>query len=188
MSINQKAPPAEVKAQANFFRFEPLPKSDTYIFTVVAYNYLDSAPFTRTDQATKKQTIINGPGVELFLGTVVNGKSYFVKTWPIFYSINERSNYTKWYKALTGTLPTVKQNPDDLLGKAIMLPVELTEKVSKKGTKYMATRTGNPSPVPSMLAATVTPLATLKGPFDAAVKASEQKGDAGEQDGGNDPF
>ena len=184
--LNQSAPPVEVKATANYFRFDPLPKSDTYVFTLVGYNYLESTPFNRTDEKTKAKTVVNGQGIEWFLGTMVDGKPYFVKTWPVFYSISDRANYSKWYKAMTGALPTPAQRPDDCLGKGVLVPVELVDKVSSKGTKYKATKVGAPSAVPSILAATVTKLKDLDKPFKEALAKSDQSATGGKADAGDD--
>jgi hypothetical protein len=185
-ALNQEAPPVEVKAQTNYFRFDPLPKSDTYLFTLVGFNYLESTPFNRTDEKTKQKTVEHGPGIEWFLGTMVKDKPYFIKTWPIYYSISDRANYTKWYKAFTGAAPTAKQRPSECLGKAVMVPVELVQKTSAKGTTYTAAKTGSPSPVPSMLEGSITPLSALKAAFEAALAKSSEKAD--KDDTGNAPF
>lgn len=187
-SLNQEAPPVEVKDSTQFFRFDPLPKSDTYVFTLVGFNYLESAPFNRTDEKTKQKTVVNGPGIEWFLGTKVGNKSFFVKTWPIYYSINDRANYTKWYTAFTGVAPTPKQRPGDCMGQAVLVPIQLQDKVSTKGTKYVATKVGAPTAVPSILQATIVPLDALKADFEQALAKSQGENRGGNIDGQSDPF
>lgn len=184
--LNQSAPPVEVKATANYFRFDPLPKSDTYVFTIVGYNYNPQASFIRKDKATGQRSTELKPGIEWFLGTMVDGKAYFVKTWPVFYNIDPKSNYSLWYKVATGAFPKPDQKPDNCLGKGALVPVELTEKVSSRGTKYMATKVGAPSAVPSILAATVTKLKDLEKPFKEALAKSDQSATGGKADAGDD--
>ena len=179
-ALNTDAPPVEVKANTSYFRFEPIPASDSYVATLVGFNYLPEASFNRTDAKTKTKTVEVAPGVEFFFGVRVDGKNYFAKSWPKYYSISERAGYYAWYKALTGTAPTIKQRPSDMLGKAALVGIEVAEKVSSKGTKYKAVNIKTVGPVPKILAGTEIPLASFKADFDSALaKSNEKDGKAG---------
>jgi hypothetical protein len=174
-TINQEAPAPEVKSQQNFFRFEPVPKSDTYVATLVGTNYLAECQFNRTDDKTGAKSVETAAGIEFFFGLEVDGKIYFSKSWPKKYSIHEKAAYSQWVKALTGKAPTAKDRPVNAVGGHALVEIEVADKVSSKGTKYQAVNIKSVKPVPSVLAGAKVPLDRLKGPFEAALKASEQK-------------
>jgi hypothetical protein len=188
-TLNQEAPPAPVSNSQDFVHFTPLPSEDSYVATVVAFNYIPEHTFERTDKATgaKRQEV--KPAIELFFGTMVDGKPYFVKTYPQQYSINEKSNYAAWYAVTTGALPTAKQRPSDMLGKLALLDIELKAKTSRTGKNYTATKIANIGKVPKALVGTATPLDKLKLAFDAALKKSgDATGSAPVEDTGNAPL
>ena len=184
-TLNNEAPPAPTATSKDFLSFPAFPASDSYVLTLVAFHYIASYLFERTDDSGKPFTK-EAPAVEFFWGTEIDGKAYFVKSWPTAYSLHEKANYTKIYKAVTGNMPTAKQRPNDMLGKAALVEIKTEKKTSKKGKDYVATKIGSISSVPKVLANTAIPLDALKAKFDAALKASDQKADS--KEGGNEPF
>lgn len=179
-TLNQEAPPAAAPKTGNdFIKFDPFPKSDSYVLTVTSFNYIPDHPFERTDDQGKDFTVIK-PAVELFLGAVIDGKALFVKSWPQAYSLHEKANYAKYYQAATGAAPVPGSNVSDMVGKALLVEVEVENKVSKKGTKYTVNKIKSVTKVPSVLAATATPVDKLKPALEAIL--------AGKEDEGNAPF
>lgn len=181
-ALNQEAPPAPVSNTQDILRFEPFPASDSYVLTLVGTNYIASHPFERTDDQGK-DFIKEAPAIEFFWGTIVDGKAYFTKSWPQAYSLHEKANYAKIYKALTGKAPDASQRPKDMLGKAAMVEIKLEAKKSKKGKDYTAVKIGAITAVPKLLLGNVVSLDQLKAPFDAALKAAGEK-----SEGSGDPF
>lgn len=175
------APPAEApKGGVDYIRLPSFPKSDTYVTTVVGYNYIPAHPFKRKDETTGAEFIKEAPAIELFIGAEVDGKASLAKTWPQVYSLNERANYQKWYTAAVGKEAAAGSKPDDMVGKALLVEIEVEEKTSKKGTKYTVNRIGAVTKVPSILTATATPVAKLQPALAAAL--------AGDKEGGGGPF
>jgi hypothetical protein len=170
-ALNQSAPPAAAAAGGDIIRFDPFPKADTYVATVVGYNYIPDHAFERTDDDGKPYTK-NAPAVEFFIGAVIDGKPYFTKTWPQQYSISDRANYSKWYNAATGAMPVAGSKVDDIIGKAVLAEILVEKKTSKKGKEYTATKVKSVAKVPSILAATAVPLDKLRADFDKALAAA----------------
>lgn len=152
---NQSAPPAEAP-KGDIIKFVPFPKKDALVLTVVAYNYIASHPFKRTDEVTKLERIENKPAIEFFFGARIGDKAYFVKPWPQQYSLHEKANYSKWYEAAVGQAPAAGTKPDDMLGRFVMGTVNLEDKKRKDGSAYTITKLGSVTPVPSLLAGTGT--------------------------------
>jgi hypothetical protein len=170
------APPAAAPKGGDFIKLPPFKKTDSYVATILGYNYIASHPFDRTDPVTKKDYVQEAPAIELFIGAIPDGEVALLKTWPQMYSINEKSNYAKWFAAATGVAPVAGSKPDELIGKAVLVEIEVSDKVGGKGTKYIANKVKSVSKVPSILAATITPLAKLQPALDAAL-AGEKDGD-----------
>ena len=182
MSLNQSAPAAEApKAGTDYVKLEPFPKSDTVVLTVVAYNYIEKCEFERTDDKGVKSTEIR-PGLEFYFGTLVGNKPYFVKPWPIAYSLHEKANYAKWYEAATGNVVKPGTKPDDMIGKFVLGNIKVESKVGQKGTAYKISKIATITPVPSILASTGTPLEVLRRELDKALAA--QAGGAAAKDEG----
>lgn len=174
-TLNQSAPPATAPASKDFIKFEVFPKSDSYVLTVVGYNYIESHPFKRKDEKTGEEYTKNGPGIEFFWGALINGVAYFCKTWPQSYSLNEKSNYYKWYEAAIGSAPTPGSKVDNMLGKHVLGVVKVEDKKSAKGTAYQVSSLKSISPVPSILASAGTPLNDLLPAFNKALEAKQEK-------------
>src|SRR4051812_7532655 len=134
-TLNQEAPPPPAE-KADIIRLDPFPRSDSYVLTVVAFNYIPEYDFEREDDATKEKYIKKAPAVELFLGGMVDGKPYFAKTWPQQYSLSDRANYRKQYEAATGKSPVAGSNPKDIVGKFVLCEIAVENKTSKKGKAY----------------------------------------------------
>lgn len=172
-TINQEAPAAEApKAKADFIKLPAYPKSDSYVAVVVATNYLPNAVFDRTDKDTGAKTQVVAPGIELFFGSVVDGKPVFAKTWPKLYSINDMATYYKYYKAATGKPPVAGSKPLDMVGKPVLVGIECIDKVSKKGTQYLVNKITSVGSVPSVLLPAVPKLDALLPAFNEAIKGT----------------
>jgi len=174
--LNTDAPPPAVSENKDFVRFAAFPASDSYVATVVATNYLPQHEFHGTDDEGKEYTKI-AAAFELYFGAMIEGKPYFVKTWPQLYKVGEKTNFSKWVTAITGQdlSAQLKAAPklNSLLGKAALIDVRVENKTSRKGTSYVATSIKSIGKVPSVLASTVVPLDAFKKDFDAAT--SNQK-------------
>lgn len=173
--LNQEAPPPEVKAQ-NHLRFEPIPKSDTYVGTLVGTNYLPEVQFPRTDDDGVK-TIEIAPGIEFFFGVEIDGKAYFTRSWPKKYSIHKKASYYQWFEAITGRAPEVKDRPVTAVGGHALIEIAVTDKVGSKGTAYKAVNIKSVKPVPGILSPNKIPLDKLKPAFEAALAKSSEKKD-----------
>lgn len=170
-----EAPPAPSTAQKDFGpRFDPLPGPDTYIFTVVAFDFIKN--YEQRDMTTGEVKIFDA--LQFFYGTKVGDKTYFLKPWPSKYSIHEKATYTKLYKAATGAAPLPGSNPKDMLGKGVTIEVENEDKVSKKGTKYTVSKAKNVGAVHAKLKGEIVALAELLPAFEAALTAKEDKNEA----------
>ena len=171
MTQFQDAPPAEAPKSANsFVHLDPLPESGPQVMTLVATNFIPD--YKDVDRNTGETRIY--AALELYWGLRFDGKSYFIKTWPMRYSINERANWAKVVKAMTGSLPETGSSPKDVLGKGAMLTIENAEKVSKKGTKYSVSQINGYSPVPKVLVASIAPLDQLLPDLEAALAATQE--------------
>jgi len=169
-----EAPPAPSSTLKDFGpRFDPLPQSDTYIFTVVAFDFLKN--YEQRDLTTGEMKVFDA--LQFFYGTKIGGKTYFLKPWPTKYSIHEKANYTKIYKAAVGTPPPAGSNPKDMLGKGITIEVENEEKTSKKGTKYTVSKPKSITGVHAKLRGEIVPLAELETAFKAALEAKDNDKD-----------
>lgn len=177
----QAAPPITApKGGKDFVRFEPFPKNDSYILTILKYEYTASHPFERKDDKTGVVTVKNGPALELVFGAMVGNKAYFLKTWPAAYSMDKKAKFTAIYDAAIGRVPVPGDKADDLIGKQILGTVKVENKVSPKGTAYTVSKLASVSPVPSILAGTGADIKTLLPAFQAALAASgDQKKDSG---------
>ena len=186
-TLNNEAPAAPMANMQDYVRLPAFPRSDSYVLTVVGTNYIASHPFNRKDDEGRESTVM-APAVELYFGGEVDGKPYFAKTWPQKYSWHEKSNLSKWYTAITGKSPDpVSARPKDLVGKPALVEIKVEKKKgAKSGKEYTATNVGTVAKVPSILAATATPLAKLEAPFAAALAASSEKRDG--NGGGDVPF
>lgn len=173
--LNQEAPPAEAPKSGEFIKLDPFPKSDSYVLTVVAFNYIPEHDFERKDEKTGEEYIKKAPAIEFFFGALVDGKAFFVKSWPQMYSLSERANYYKWYEAATGKPPTAGTKPNDTVGKYVLGTLKVEDKKSQKGTAYRVTTIKAIAPVPSILASAGVPLAQLRPALDAALAAQGDK-------------
>lgn len=175
--FNQAAPaataPKEMSA-ADRLRFEAFPESGPYVLTVVAYNFIPGYENVRQDGTTEVFDAL-----EFIFGAKTDDGYRFLKTWPTRYSIHEKSNYTKLYKAATGKLPATGSRPDDLIGTAINGDVENKDKVSRKGTKYVSSRIKGMGPVHPKLRGDIVPLAELSKVLNGIVSANNAKGNPG---------
>lgn len=173
----QEAPPVEAPKSAAFFRFAPFPAEDSYPLTIVGHNYIKEHEFARTDDSGQEYTE-KAAAIELFLGTKIEGKAYFVKTWPQKLSISDRANYYKWFLAATGKAPVAGSKTAELNGKVLL--GEIQNAVGKKGGEYSKIK--SLAKCPAALVKTATPLAELRPAFEAAI-ANQDK-----QEGGDQPF
>jgi len=174
-TLNQSAPPAAAP-KSDFIKLEPFPEAGPTTLTIVAYNYIANQEFERDDGS--KYT---APALEFFFGATTAAGPRFVKMWPKSYSIRNNSFYYKLYKAALGKEPVPGTNPSDVIGKGIQGTVALEEKVSKKGTKYIACSV-DPKSVTAVhpkLIGDITPLASLLPAFEAALKPKDKNAPAG---------
>lgn len=179
--LNQSAPPAEAP-KGDFLKLPPFPKSDTVVLTVVAYSYNEKTQFKRKDDDGVEYTETR-PGLEFYFGSVVGGKPYFLKPWPVAYSLHEKANYAKWYEAATGKTAAPGTNPSDMLGKHILGAVKVENKTGSKGTAYTISKLTTVSAVPSILANTGTPLEALLPELNKILA-----GDGKQPEAGKDPY
>lgn len=142
MSTTTEAPPAAAPKSSNFISLEPFPEEGPAILTIVKHNYIAEYHNVKEDGTTEVY-----PAVEFYLGTKTANGPRFIKTWPARYSINERANYAKVYKYVTGHLPVAGSSPKDIEGGGIQANIINQEKVSKKGTKYTASKAKDLGPV-----------------------------------------
>jgi hypothetical protein len=141
MSNMLEAPPAP-EPKTNFVSLEPFPEEGQAILTLVAYNYIPEYHNVKDDGTTEVFA-----AVEFYLGTTTPNGPRFVKTWPARYSINEKANYAKLYKYVSGHLPAAGSSPKDILGGGVTSTIVNQDKVSKKGKKYTASRAKDLGPV-----------------------------------------
>lgn len=171
--INEQAPAAKApKQNGDFVRLEGIPESagDTLIMTAVAFNYIPE--HTEFNKEKKEEQVF--PAIEWFFGTQVNGKTYFVKTWPMRYSIHEKAKYTKYFKALTGKIPAPGSTFKDAIGGGVTATINSVQKQRKDGSSYLSTKIVDVAPVHPKLRGEIIPVATLRPLLD---KALEQKPD-----------
>lgn len=174
IALNQTAPAAEATKGADFVRLDPFPRSDSYVLTITAFNFIPSYPFKRKDDSGVEY-VKAAPAVEFFFGGMVDGKPYFAKTWPKQYSVSDRSTYYAIYNAAAGKPPEAGSNVADILGKFLLVPIEVENKKSSRGKAYTVSKVGDVSKVPSILANTGTPIEQLKPALDAALAAQGEK-------------
>jgi hypothetical protein len=182
------APPAAAPKGGDFIKLPPFKKTDSYVATIVGGFHKDAHPFKKIDEKTGKEYTKIAPSIELYLGAIVDGEVALVTTWPKEYNIHEKANYCKWFTAATGSAPTTDSKPAELMGKALMVEIDVREKVSAKGTRYLANKIKSVSKVPSILASTITPLDKLQPAFDAAVAGRGNAADATDAKDGDVPF
>lgn len=185
-TLNQSAPPAAAP-KSDFIKLEPFPEAGPATLTIVAYNYIAVHEF-ENDKGEK----YNGPALEFYLGAATPSGPRFLKTWPKSYSLRNNSFYYKLYKAAIGKEPAPGSKPEDILGKGVQGTIELKDKVSAKGTKYVACNVDpkSISAVHPKLLGDVTPLASLLPAFEAALKPKDKNAPAGPADAkdGDVPF
>lgn len=177
MTAFASAPPVEAKQSGGFIKLPPFKRSDTYVLTIIASNFIPNHPFDRKDEKTGQEYVKEAPAVELYLGARVDGELCLAKTWPQMYSLSDRANFRKWYEAATGkTVKTGdKVNVADLVGKALLGEVKVADKTSAKGTTYTANNVKIVGKVPSVLAGSITPLAELAPVLEKALAEAEKK-------------
>ncbi len=148
-TLNQEAPAATANKSEDYVRLEPFPKSDSHVLTICAFHYDPSVEFKRKDDDGNETTEVR-PGIDFYFGAMVGGKAYFVKPWPVPYSLHEKANYAKWYEAACGKAPAPGSNVKDMLGKHVLGAVKIEHKTSRKGKAYTVTKLASVNPVPSM--------------------------------------
>ena len=171
-----EAPSAQAPAQQRDFgpRFDPVPSKGMHIFTVVAFDYIEKYPFK--DQKTG--VVKPDKALEFTFGSIIDGKTYFVRPFPFRYSIHEKSAYTGLYAAIKGSAPLDGSNPKELLGGGFTMDCEIVSKVSKKGTPYSFTKPVNYTAVHPKLKGEIVSLNALEPAFKAALEASKKTEDA----------
>jgi hypothetical protein len=169
MSNLTEAPPARENKSTDFVKLEPFPESGPAILTITAYNYIPA--YTKVNDDGSSETF---PALEFYLGTETPSGPRFIKTWPSRYSIHEKSSYSKLYRAATGHLPQAGSSPKDIVGKGVQTTIDNQEKVSKKGTKYTASRAKDLGPVFPKLLPEVVPLAKLLPALTAILEAKDK--------------
>lgn len=179
-TLNQEAPPAAAP-KGDIVKLEPFPRSDSFVLTLCAYNFIPQYPFKRKNKDTGAEEIKPDDAVEFYFGGIVDGKVYLAKTWPQKYSIHEKSNYAAAYSAMTGKMPAAGSKPSDLVGKFALVEVSVEEKTSRTGKKYTATNIDSIGKVPSILAGTGVDIKQLRPALDAALAG-------GDKDDGKPPF
>ena len=169
-----EAPPAPAQASKDFGpRFDALPVDGPTIMTIVAFDFLPKTEF----KDPKTQAVTIADGLRFYFGTVIDGKPYFLSPWPMRYSINEKSGYTRLFTAATGAPPQAGSTPKVLLGKGVTLTINNVQKVSKKGVAYTASKITATAPVHKKLLGEVVPLAELEPALKAAFEANAKDGD-----------
>lgn len=183
-TLNQSAPPAAA-ANTDFVSLEAFPEDGSTVLTVTAFNFTKDYVNTKQDGTTEVFDAL-----EFYLGAVTSAGPRFIKTWPARYSIHEKANYGKLYKAAKGTLPAAGSNPKDLLGLGVLADLVNEEKVSKKGKKYMLTGIKGLAAVHPKLKGDIVPLATLLPALEIALKPKDKNAPAGPADAkdGDVPF
>jgi hypothetical protein len=183
MGYNQKAPPAAAPRGGDFVSFAPFTEDGPAILTIVAFNFIKGHTFTKQDGSTEI-----ADALEFYYGANTDEGPRFIKTWPSKYSIHEKANYAKLYKACTGALPVAGSNPADLLGKGVQAILENEDKVSKKGKAYTKTSVKSVSMVKDKLRGDITPLAKLLPALEAEfAKAQAAQNSDGKPAGGAKP-
>lgn len=173
----QDAPPAEAPKQNNqFFHFDPLPEAGPQVMTLVATNFIPE--YEHIDKTTGEKKVY--AAIELFWGLLNDRKPYFIKSWPVRYSINERANWAKIVKAMTGALPEAGSRPADFVGKGAMLTIENEDKVGQKGTKYTTSRIAGYSPIPKALLSSVAPINELLPALEKLLAEADKGDDKGD--------
>lgn len=173
MSYNQNAPAATAPKGGDFVSFKPFEEDGPTILTIVAFNFIKDHVQEKEDGSTE---VIDA--LEFFYGAMTEAGPRFIKTWPAKYSIHEKSNYAKLYKAATGSLPVVGSNPSDILGKGVQTILENENKVGKKtGKAYTKTSVKSVSPVKASAKASVTPLAKLLPLLEQAIEEGKPQQD-----------
>jgi hypothetical protein len=170
---HEEAPPAAAPKSSNFVSLAPFPEEGPAILTVVQYNYIKEHTNVKDDGTTEVF-----PAVEFYLGTNTPAGPRFVKTWPARYSINERANYAKLYKSVTGHLPAAGSKPNDILGGGVQATIVNQAKVSKLGKNYTASKAKDLGPVFPKLKGEIVPLTTLLPALEKIIaEAGKDKGD-----------
>lgn len=173
--LNQDAPPAEAPKSGDIVKLDPFPKSDSYVLTLVATNYIAKHPFKREDD-NGAEFIVEKPAIEFFFGAIVDGKPYFVKTWPQAYSLHEKANYAKYYEAMVGKAPEPGSKPSEMVGKFALGTIKVEDKVSqKKRTPYRVSVLKSLTAVPSILKDSGTPVDKLRPALDAILAGNDDK-------------
>jgi len=174
MSNLNEAPPAAAP-KSNFISLAPFPDEGPAILTVVAYNYIPEYHNTKEDGTVE---VFNA--VEFYFGTKTPSGPRFIKTWPARYSINEKANYAKLYKYVTGHLPTAGSSPKDILGGGVQATIKNEEKVAKvSGKKYTASKARDLGPVFPKLKGEIVDRKELLPELEKILA------DGGKKDGGN---
>lgn len=183
-TLNQSAPPAAA-ANTDFVSLEAFPEDGSTVLTIVAFNFTPGYVNTKQDGTTEVFDAL-----EFYLGANTSAGPRFIKTWPARYSIHEKANYGKLYKAAKGTLPVPGSTPKDLLGLGVLADLVNEEKVSKKGKKYMRTGIKGLAAVHPKLKGDIVPLATLLPALEAALKPKDKdaKGTPAAKDTEDAPF
>lgn len=169
MSASAPAIPNAVAPKGgDFVSFKAFPAKGSYILTVCAVKFIPNYENTKMD-GTKEVF----DALEFTVGASTEAGPRFIRMWPMKYSIHEKSNYSKFYKAVKGALPLAGSNPAELLGGGLQADVENEEKVSKtKKTPYTVSRIRGLSGVHPKLRGEVTPLGALE---KALAEASKPK-------------
>lgn len=167
------APPAEQpKTGSDFIQLPPFPDSDTYVGCLVAANYIPD--YETQDRTTGEKKVFDA--VELYYGAIASdGKPYFVRTWPMRYSVSEKAKYATYIKAATGEFPEAKSQPSDFFGKPVLLTIKTEEKKSRKGKLYTASTIDGIAPVPKSLKANAPDGKALQAALEAAIKDIEAR-------------
>lgn len=184
MSNLNEAPPAAEPKSSNFVSLDPFPADGPAILTLVACNYIPEHHNVKEDGTTDVF-----PAVEFYIGTTTPSGPRFIKTWPARYSINEKANYAKLYKYVTGHLPVAGSSPNDILGGGVQATIVNKEKVSKKGKKYTASSAKDLGPVFPKLKGEIVDRKVLLPVLEKLLSEDGQKAAVKEDQGDKDiPF
>jgi hypothetical protein len=175
-TLNQ-APPVPEPKENKVFRFDPLPESGVNIFTLLDCNFIRD--YENRDYETKEVKIYDA--IELFFGTVIDGKQYFLKPWPTKYSIHPKSTYFKIVKAMTQEEPQQGSTPADFFGQNLLITTENVNKKSKAGKSYVATKIVDYNTAPDQMKKLATPAADFEEEFRAALTKADQFTDGAPQ-------
>jgi len=180
--MSNEAPPIQAPKSNNFVSLAPFPEEGPAILTIVKQNYIPEYHNVKDDGTTEVF-----PAVEFYLGTKTANGPRFIKTWPARYSASEKANYAKLYKYVTGHLPLPGSSAKDIIGGGIQANIVNQEKVSKKGTKYTASRAKDFGPVFPKLKGEIVPLAELLPELEKILAEGGKKGGEAEPESTN-PF